>query len=795
MSEDDEMAPDAETAQPVISSFDQAPMSLSAALDTAWQHYSGGRLPQAESLYRQIIEADANQPVALHLLGLIVHQVGKNEEAAELIGRAVTLQPRYAEALHNLGIILIQLKRHDEAAARFHAATVAQPDYVEAYINMADILRQQGKMDAALVQYHKAIAVQPDHARAHYSLGLAFQDAGELETALLNYRKAVSLEPNYFEALNNMGNAYRKLGRLSEAADSFRKVLALKPDIAEIHNNLGNVLLDLKQYEEALDCYQAAATIRPIYAQAYFGMGAALKELGRPEEAMARFYKAITVDPTYVYGHYALGGMHHAAGELDEAISDYRKVIAIDPDFYEAHNDLGVAYLDLGRNEEALACLQMALALNSENPGAYNNLGNVLRVLGRHDEAIESFGKALDLKPIFPDALNNLGNVYKNRRQPEEATKCYQKALDFDPSHVGALNHMGLVQMTLGNAQAAIECHEKAIELQPENPQSFWGLSNALLMAEDFDRGLELYDWRWKVDFDTAQKWRPFPQPVWGGADLSGKRLLIWGEQGIGEEILFASMFSDVCEMADTVVVECLQRLHALFSRSFPDIEFIVRQDPPQEMLNSPDIDFQIAAGSLGQHLRKNIASFPARDRYLVADADRQADIRSGYKSRFGNKPLVGLAWHSGNSAVGAARSLTLAQLLPLLSDQDCQFINLQYGDVTEDLTVFKETSSVEVFIDETIDPLTDIDAFSAQVAALDLVITIDNSTAHLAGALGVPAWVLLPYDSNWYWSRNNDASRWYPSTHLYRQQMFDQWSDVIERVTEDLGQQIKNGF
>lgn len=795
MNGNDETAPDAQTTGPVIHSFDQPPLTIPEALELAWQHYAAGRLPQSASLYRQIIQADSNQPVALHLLGLIEHQTGNGEAAVDLIRKAVTLQPKYAEAHHNLGIVLLRLNRLDEAAVSFQDASIAQPDYVEAYINMANILKDQGNMEAALEQYHKAIKIKPDHARAHYSLGLAFQDAGELETALVNYRKAISLNPGYFEALNNIGNAYRSLGRLNEAADSYRKVLEIKPEIADIHSNLGNILVDMKQFDLAIESFQIAVTIRPNFAQAHYGIGNALKELGKKDEAMARFYKAVTIDPEFAQAHYSLGGLHHAAGELDEAILAYRKAVDLNPGLYNTHNDMGVAYLDLGRAEEAKSCFVRALEINGDFALAHNNLGNALKALEQPDEAIVSYQLALEHMPIYPDALNNLGCVYKDRGQPKEAAEYFQKALDFEPNHIEALNHMGLVQLTLGDAQAAIASHKKAVELRPDNPLSYWGLCNSLLVAEEFSRAWELYDYRWKANSETTLKWRSYPQPVWDGSNLSGKRLLVWGEQGIGDEILFASLLFELSDMADSVVVECLERLAPLFERSFPDIEFVVRQDPPLEILNSPDIDFQIAAGALGRYLRQDKQSFPSRAKYLVPDPEKQASIRAGYRDQWGKKPLIGVAWHSGNTSAGKARSLLLDQLPPLLSGPDFQLINLQYGDVKDDLSALKDSTGLDVFCDPEVDPLVDIDTFCAQVAALDLVITIDNSTAHVAGALGVTTWVLLPFDSNWYWSRSQDVSLWYPSTRLYRQKAYGEWDGVIEQVNSDLNRQVLDGF
>ncbi len=224
-----------------------------------------------------------------------------------------------------------------------------------------------------------------------------------------------------------------------------------------------------------------------------------------------------------------------------------------------------------------------------------------------------------------------------------------------------------------------------------------------------------------------------------------------------------------------------------MFCRSFPSIDFVVRQDPPSDVLKGADIDVQIAAGDLGKYLRADGSSFPGGAHYLVPDADKQASIRSEYQQRWPNKQLVGVSWHSGNKTAGARRSITLQQLSPVLSCDGCQFINLQYGDVADELLAYGQATGINIFDDPDVDPLTDIDVFTAQVAALDQVVTIDNSTAHISGALGVPTRVLLPYSTNWRWSLERSDSLWYSSVGVYRQPAPTDWQPIVEQVREDL--------
>jgi predicted TPR repeat methyltransferase len=269
------------------------------AIELAMQHQTAGRLPQAESIYQQILQADPNQPDALHLLGVIAHQVGKSNIAVDLITQALAINPNLAEAHNNLGNTLKDLGNLDEAEASYREALAINPNLAEAHNNLGNALKELGKLDEAVANYHKALAIKPDYAAVHNNLGNALIELGRLDEAVVSYHKFLAIKPDYAEVHNNLGNALKELERLDEAEASYREAIAINPNLAEAHNNLGNALLELERLDEAVASYQNALAIKPDYAEAHYNLGNALIELGRLDEAVASYKKAISIKPDF----------------------------------------------------------------------------------------------------------------------------------------------------------------------------------------------------------------------------------------------------------------------------------------------------------------------------------------------------------------------------------------------------------------------------------------------------------------------------------------------------------------
>ena len=315
-------------------------LTVQDAIDLAVQRHTAGRLSEAEYIYNQILEADPNQPVALHLLGVVAHQVGKNKVAADLIGKAIAIRPDYAEAHSNLGAVLKEQGKLDEAVASYRKAIAIQPDYAEAHSNLGSVLQEKRKLDEAVTCYHKALAIKPDYAEGFNNLGSALQEQGKLDEAVTSYHKALAIKPDYAETLYNLGAALKEQGKLDEAVTSYYRALATKPDFTEAHSNLGVALKEQGELDKAVASYHKALAIKPDYAEAHSNLGAALQEQGKFEEAVASCHKALAIKPDYAEGLYNLGNVLQEQGKLDEAVTSYHKALAIKPDYAEAQVSL-----------------------------------------------------------------------------------------------------------------------------------------------------------------------------------------------------------------------------------------------------------------------------------------------------------------------------------------------------------------------------------------------------------------------------------------------------------------------
>jgi len=422
--------------------------TIPEALAIAVQHHQGGRLQAAEQIYRQILAVEPNQPDALHLLGVIAHQAGRNEVAVEYIGRAITLQGSVAAFHNNLAEAYRALHRISDAIACYRRAVELKPDYVDAHNNLGVALMDQGKPDEAAACYHHALALKPDYAIAHNNLGITLKDQGKLDEAVACYRRAVELNPDYAEAHYNLGLALRDEKNLEEVIACYRRAVALKPDYAMAHNNLGVALMDQGKPDEAAACYHRALALKPDYAMAHSNLGNTLTMRGKLDDAVACYRRAVAVKPDYAEGHHNLGNALRELGKLEEAAACYHRALALKPDYAEAHSNLGNTFKDQEKLDEAVACYRRAVAVKPDYAEVYSNLGNVLKDLGKLDEGLAYCHHALTLKPDFAGAHGNLGCALEEMGDLQGAEDSFRTALRHDSRF--AFAHYKLAELLRG---------------------------------------------------------------------------------------------------------------------------------------------------------------------------------------------------------------------------------------------------------------------------------------------------------------------------------------------------------
>ncbi|EDZ99402.1 TPR repeat-containing protein [Burkholderia sp. H160] len=553
---------------------------------------------------------------------------------------------------------------------------------------------------------------------------VALQQHGALVEAEELYREILELKPKHVDALRWLGELALQTGRLQEGAELLKKTLALNPKQPAVHSNLAYALNALQRHDEALACAERA--------------------------------------------------------------------LAMQPKFADALNNRGNALAALNRLPDALASYERALSLAPEFAAAWNNRACVLRDLGRHADALDSCDNALVLQPNYPDAWSNRGNVLGDLNQPHEAQRCYQRALELAPAFVDAWNNLGLAQVDLNQREQALSSYERALALNPASAEAHWNQALCLLQMGRFDTGWREYEWRWERSRIKAGK-RAFGEPRWlGDFPLDGKTILLHAEQGLGDTLQFCRYASLVAGLGAKVVLEVPGALLRLLS-TLEGVDRLIEAGQPL-----PPFDCHCPLLSLPLAFSTNEASIPAATPYLFAQPAAVSEWRerierdaNTHANGSAIRPLkVGLVWAGENRAhvaelrkIDARRSLAFEQLAPLLDVPNVCFFSVQKGAAAPQLA---ESAHRERVADYT-DLLHDFADTAALIASLDLVISVDTSTAHLAGALDKPVWILNRFDTCWRWLLERSDTPWYPSARLFRQPALGDWDSVIGTVRDAL--------
>ena len=489
-----------------------------------------------------------------------------------------------------------------------------------------------------------------------------------------------------------------------------------------------------------------------------------------------------------------LGVIAYRVGENKIATGLITQAIEIDSNQYVFFYSLGNALREQGRLEEAIPAYQQAIHIQPDCVNAYSNLGVALKEQGRLEESIQAYWQAIHIQPQFAEAYYNLGNALRGQGKLEESIEAYQQAIHIQPQFAEAYYNLGNALRGQGKLEESIEAYRQAIHIQPQFAEAHKNLGIIFLLKGNLCQGWKEYEWRLKCDDINSEK-RNFPQPSWDGTNLDDKSILIWAEQGIGDEIMFTSILPTLSQMTEKIIIECNLRLVPLFRRSFPQIQFFSQENPPHPHLLDENIDCQMPMGGLGQWFRTNEKSFlSGQDSYLHACPKKALQMKRKYQQLAAGKLLVGISWKSTgiNQRRALLKSTVLEDWTSILSHKDCCFINLQYGDVKEELAQFQQQMDLMIYQDEEIDSLQNLDDFAAQVSALDLVISIDNTTVHMAGALGKQVWTLLPYVPDWRWMLEREDTPWYSSMRLFRQSEAGDWSKVFDQVRSELEQYME---
>lgn len=466
-------------------------------------------------------------------------------------------------------------------------------------------------------------------------------------------------------------------------------------------------------------------------------------------------------------------------GNLSGAKLLLKQIIRVKPNHSEALRITAVIFAQEGHNHLALEMIQKAILADKRNGIAYSNLGNIQSNLGMLSEAVSSYKLAIKLTPSYAEAYSNLGNAYHEIGENIKAIDFHKKAISIDPNNPEFFYNLGNVLWGMNVLKEARDNYNRSLQLASGYADSLHNLAHLDLAEFNFSDGWARYEARWFAGGQDKSVGINSSKPSWDGLPRDG-RLFIWAEQGIGDQILYSSMLKDLEKYPQTKIVSVEKKLIPIFQRSFPDMRIV---DKDIE-ISEGDYDEQIPMGSLGRILRPSIESFKsAKFPYLLTKIPQNNDF--SLKNLAEGKIQCGLSWKSGRPKLGAKKSIPLFSLAPLLTIKGINFINLQYGDVGEEVLKLRDSLNLSIQIIEDVNLYEDIDDLACILDACNVVVTTSNSTAHLAGALGKETLLLLPMGSSrfWYWHDIGNISLWYPSIRIFKQEEQGDWSKPIQTV------------
>ena len=459
----------------------------------------------------------------------------------------------------------------------------------------------------------------------------------------------------------------------------------------------------------------------------------------------------------------------HGQGRLGEAEQLYAQILAGDPNVMDARHMLGVLRAQQGRNAEALALIQPVVDANPRDALALANLGNVLNALERFTEALQAYDRSLARNPNYPPAHLSRANVLQLLLRYDQALESYNRFLEFVPDHAEAWSNRGMALQNLRRLDQALESFRRAEALDPAQAQPPLNRGLCHLLMQDFSAGLPLLEWRKKLP--QPMEARVYPQPLWtGGEDIRGKTLFVYSEQGLGDAIQFYRYVAFALERGAKVVLSVPDSLIALLSGAVPAVELIGWGKLPTQF------DFHIPLASIPLAVGMRFDTIPAIAPYLTADQARVAR----WKAELGDHGFrIGIAWQGNQLVMGSeGKSFPVAALEDIARLPGVRLIALQKNAGAEQLDALPPGMTVERYaFDEGPDAFLDT---AAIMQNCELVISADTAPAHLAGALGVPAWVALKYVPDWRWFLDRADSPWYQSLQLFRQAVPGDWASVF---------------
>ena len=572
--------------------------------------------------------------------------------------------------------------------------------------------------------------------------------SGKFNEAKEIYQVLLKLIPNHPEVLGNLGTIELQQGNTESGISNLTNALKTNPKEVKFIVNLGNALVELKQYDQALTYFESAEKINPNFSNNLYNKARVLKYLGRFDEAMITLQKCLAIDSTNNLALCDLAFLQNSQEKFQEAIDLYTKAIKINSKIFLAFYNRGIAF---------------------ENAG-------------KLDFALRDYEHVIKENPLFEPALFNKCGILIKQQKIQEALNLIDHLLKIDQKNINYYIKKAFIYEQIKDFDSAINSYDQALIVNPESQEAKAKKGFCLLQNNQFQDGWNLYEYRWweKEKLQTNK-------PELLNFDIKNKKIFIWSEQGVGDQILFSSLFKEILLKQNFFYVSLDPRLIDLYERSFSwakNVSFISQK----EILSQDLYDLQLPIASLGKFFRMSIQDFQSHPFSYLNTNKTQVEALKGIIQN-GQKKICGISWLSKNKDIGKEKSLSLNQLLPILRNQNATFVNLQYGDISDEIKEILNSYGIEIRSISDIDNFNDLDGLASLVDACDYVITSSNVTAHIAGALNKKTFLILPFSRGkiWYWGESTDRSLWYPSIEIFRCPGLGLWDIPINNLSTKL--------
>lgn len=703
-------------------------------LAEAWRHHQAGDLATAEQMYRAVLAENPHDAEAWHRLGILAYQSGQFSQAIEFFDEALSIEPGSKRHLDNLAASLLAEDRLDQAAECYREIARVHPNAADAQRKLGNILNRQGRPEQALECFRRAVELDPNDDTNRVRLANLLLELGRTDEALESFRLALRMNWESAEVHRRMALALVQKGNLEEAELRFREAVRLRPDAPDAHNSLGSLLALRGNFTGAAECFRKAIELDPENAQFHVNAAISLQAQNRHEDAVESLRATLTKFPLDLEVHGLLFRSLAALGRWVDAEQAARQALGVDPLSASSHHDLGRALVSRGRGPDALAALRQALQFEPNQGLFQHSLANALRDAGELDEAIGWYEAAGAQRDATADLLVDFAQARRDQRRYDEAHVLAQQALQLDANHAAA--HVVRGELLLLSANPA---------------------------------GWAERAWR---QFIPGQGGFPFRQPEWNGGEIAGKTIFVHSVPDLDDTLQFLRYAVVLRQRGARVLLGCDKPLTRLVRRML-GAEAVVESGDAL-----PAFDEHASITSLPRVLNQSFENIPLAEPFLHAD---EADYER-WRGELGNDDAlrIAIAWQSPTVAArGAWHVPPLAAFAPLAELPGVRLLSAQGGSGREQIAGCRWAAELPDLGGR----CRDWADLAALLANVDLVVCGDGPVAHLAGGLGVPGCLVLPWSASWRWLADRDDSPWYPSLRLFRQPDPGAWDTVFARV------------